>query len=687
MLADRAIRGGRRIVALLFCIGLFQIAGYYLSGALVRSDGGMAIPQPDTMLYCQAARRIVEGHPLSFSEGTLPSTGTTSHLYPFVLSVPYALGCTGDDMFRAGFALNALFYLVFLVGWGAVIVRKCGVGVSGVTAAATVALFGQSAFSAFSQTDIGFWMAISALLAAGYAKRSAWLYGSLLIVVPWVRPEGIFCLLAFALAAAVSRLRFCRLGEERASRQDFAILALAAASAIGVFVFNAVLTGQTGFSSLAHKGHLATKPLAQAVYAIAVDGMILFKSLVFGLPGGAPRDFCFIPVLGAVFLWTAVIARNWSRDGDWRELAWLFAVGGGFLSVAQSGMQDMNVDRYLAWALPTVLVFMAAGAGAISGWLKEKLAGCWWALPCVLMVAFGAVMAIVHVFMLHMTSCESDVKRDFASRCEKVIERGASVGSWNGGGIYEMPGRRLAQLSGVYSPEFQTRHVESGVFEILKNVPETRFDYLLVTGSSDQHGLGQDGAFADSKQVLVGPKGCQLLRMNWGPFDAAATVPRAPAPGTVLTYRVDVGYDQDEMRADYSVLPAYDVRPFDPVVFSGSKDGVRMVDAGRVIVGGDRMTVPLVPGKALHVVMRTSQRQKMTGHGAVGGEWTNYAFSNPLRIGVFVDGESAGTVSLPYSEAGFSDVSFSVPASAIKSSHSEIAFMGDHIACCYWFFQ
>ena len=73
-------KGGRHIAALLFFLGAFQIAGYYLAGALVRSDGGFAVPQPDTMLYCQAARRIAEGHPLSFSAGEAPTTGTTSHL-------------------------------------------------------------------------------------------------------------------------------------------------------------------------------------------------------------------------------------------------------------------------------------------------------------------------------------------------------------------------------------------------------------------------------------------------------------------------------------------------------------------------------------------------------------------------------------------------------------------------------
>ena len=98
------------LVKLMLAIGILQMAVYYLAGAMVRSDGGMAIPQPDTLLYCQAARRVAEGAPLSFSPGTAVSTGTTSHLYPFVLAVPYLLGCRGDFLIRAGFFLNGLFH-------------------------------------------------------------------------------------------------------------------------------------------------------------------------------------------------------------------------------------------------------------------------------------------------------------------------------------------------------------------------------------------------------------------------------------------------------------------------------------------------------------------------------------------------------------------------------------------------
>ena len=172
----------KSLLLLILSIGIMQIAGHYLAGALVRSDGGMAIPQTDTLLYCQAAKRIVEGCPLSFSAGTAASTGTTSHAYPFALAVPYLIGFRGDALIRAGFFLNGLFYLVFLLGWGIVIDRRLMHPYSRLVAVITIGFLGQTAYSAFAQSDIGMWLAVSALLAAGLASGKRPLFAAMLIL-------------------------------------------------------------------------------------------------------------------------------------------------------------------------------------------------------------------------------------------------------------------------------------------------------------------------------------------------------------------------------------------------------------------------------------------------------------------------------------------------------------------------
>ena len=337
--------GVGNVVPLMLLVGVVQVALYYVAGATIRSDGGFAAAQPDTLLYCQAARRIVEGHPFSFSEGVAVSTGTTSVLYPFVLAIPYLLGCTGDSLLRAGFFLNASFYLVFLWAWGLVVREKFTRGVGLFAAAALVAFSGQSAFCALAQSDIGLWMAVSSLLAAGLVLRRRVLLIPALLVAPWVRPEGAIVCCVFAAFAVFRAVRGVCVG----SRWRQLALAFAAVlSATGVFALNFALTGHVGFSSVAHKGYFSLLPFADAIARSAIDAVQMAKGVLLGLPVGAPRDFFALPLVGAAFMWLGVFVHDWRRC-SWREMVFLVAAALGFLSVAASGWQGTNMDRYLVW--------------------------------------------------------------------------------------------------------------------------------------------------------------------------------------------------------------------------------------------------------------------------------------------------------------------------------------------------
>ena len=686
----RKLTSRRPLLLLMLSIGLLQMSGHYLAGALVRSDGGMAIPQTDTLLYCQAARRIVEGQPLSFSVGTAVSTGTTSHAYPFALAVPYFLGCRGDSLIRAGFFLNGLFYLVFLLCWGVVVEKRLSNPLSRLLAAVTIACLGQTAYSAFAQSDIGMWLAASGIIAAGLAARNRLVYGLALVVAPWIRPEGMVCVVAFAMVlGALAFLRrsfpgFFWARTQGLSRRDAMIAAAALASVVGVFALNMALTGNVQFSSLAHKGYFKTLSFANAVFATCVDLLKLSKGLLLGLPDGAPRDFYGIPLLSAALLWFGVFSRDW-RKTDWREAVWVLAVAGGVLTVAQSGWQNTNVDRYIGWVLPTVLLFCAEGAGALAERFGNRAAA--W-LPGCLHALFVAAMAPAFVCMLNLTSSETDLLRAFAVDCERVMEPGAAMGTWGDCGVaYEMPGRKVAHLGGIYSPEYMVSDPPFGAYEILKNEPATRFKYLLYNPSTDDVGISFNPLEAFCSQVLVGPFGYELRKMDWSCFDAAARPPAPGVAGLSLVDRVDVGYDRDEKGHGYENVPRYDQKPLPSFVVWGDCGGVKIVETARLVFGSDAMTVSLEPGKDLHVVMRTWPSHKTTIRGGFGARSVTYGFSNPLKIGISVDGEDAGAREVAIGESGFSDVKMTVPCRFVKNQSSRVEFFGDHIACAYWFYQ
>lgn len=515
-------------------VGLVQIGAYFWAASDARPDSGLALTQPDTFFYCQAARRICEGHPFSFSEGTAPSTGTTSVIHPFLLAVPYALGAKGDRLLYAFFALDAVCYLIFLWGWSVVIRRRIEGAFAQTVAALLIAFMGQIAYVCFDQSDQGLLLAFSALFAAALAADSPRGIFACLLVGPWVRPEGMFFVIAYALFGA--RRRYALWG---------------ALSAAGVFLLNFALTGSAQFSSVAQKGYFKCMPFGEAVVKSAADFWDSLRIFFLGLgwnERSASRGWYFPPLLCATLMWIGVFTRRWRKDGLRNELVWICACAGGWASVVTSGWIATNYDRYVSWTLPTILLFAAEGGDFLVRRVRVRGLN---RLPSLLLVLFTAVSAFVTLAFYHVCAKGVDYDRRFMIECERTMAKGASVGMiCECSAAYLYSPRRAACVGGVYSPELQTP-LGTSPFDILKNRPETRFDYWYNEGalwgmmsSNEVERLGV--RLADDGRLRA------LMRADWTPFDAALEAPRYD--GWSLTDTVDVGYAPDERRVGFEVL-------------------------------------------------------------------------------------------------------------------------------------
>lgn len=675
------------MVPLMLLIGIVQIAGYYLMSTTIRSDGGFAVPQPDTLLYCQAARRIAEGHAFSFSAGSVASSGTTSVLYPFLLAVPYLLGAAGDSLLRAGFALNASFYLVFLCIWARIYLALFSErSISLATASLLTALFGPFAFCALSQSDTGFWMAISAGIVWGVISGKRRVYVPLLLIAPWVRPEGMMIVASWAVFSVVRLIMGWTKKLDLSRRDAFVecfLSVIGVTSVAGVFFLNYCLTGVAQFSSIANKGYFTQLPFFQAVYASAVDGVLLAKAYLFGIAASSPRDLMFVPIAGAAFMWLGVFVRL--RKGlSWRFWMLVTAIMVGFYSVATSGWQDTNLDRYLAWTWPVALLFIAEGCGFVAE-RTEKIG--WSFLPSVILVAFSAMASFVLLGVYRVASETADRRREFAVQCEKVMAPKSAIGVLGSCGIaYEFSPRRMAHLSGIYSPEFRTKTVVASI-EILKNEPETRFEYFLHDSKNSAPAWGGVLDVLTPNQVLVGPDMLELRQADWSPLEAASRVPPSPKAGLELVDKIDVGYERDEKSHFYECLTFYNMPLFAPFTIADKLDGQNVVDGGRLAFGGDEMTVRTEPGKDLYVIMRTYPSKTVRYERNISSSPFCFEQKTSIQLEVKVDGVSAVTPSIGIATNGFSDVSFVVPGSAIQTDRPRLSFEGSHITCGYWFFQ
>ena len=674
----------RNILAVVLALGVVQIVLYWLVAAAASADGTTPIPQPDTLLYCQAARRIVEGAPFSFSEGTAVSTGTTSVLVPFILAVPYALGWKGPSLLTAGFVLNGLFYLVFLFGWTRAFGRWCAYRLGAALASGLLALFGQPAFSALAQSDIGLWLAVSGLLAWSLAEGRFRLLASMLVLAPWVRPEGMVCGMAFVgvgIVLAVARLTY------RYTLRDWILAAMVLASIAGVFALNYGLTGTCQFSSVAEKGHFANLPFASAVHRTSSDFLEMVKAFFFGAAGSAPRSFWFLPVWGGVFCGLGLVHVR-CRKGAGVGLAVMALAGlGGLMTVAQSGWQNTNFDRYLAWVMPLAIFLSAEGVMFVQRLLKRR-GGVVRLLPMGTQLLFTGAGCVVALCVYARNCAHMEGERLFMVACEQAMEPHAAVGGFCGAGAsYLFSPRRFAHLSGIYSPEFLGCS-EVSVIEELKYRPEKRFAYWLLDSSEDLNCVAtgvRDEVLG--VEVLVGPFRHELRKADWTSFDAAARAPSVRPGEGVLCARVDVGYRKDEEAANYRTFDRFARPAFGPIVVVDKLGGKRVIDAARLIVGGDEMRIRTKPGRPLTVVMRTLANATTTQTDGIFSEVVAGKFGPTLSLRVLVDGREATIAKVACPSNGFADVSFTIPGTSFTRTESEIAFLGDHVACGYWFFQ
>lgn len=674
------------LIKVMLACGIIQVGAYFFMASWATPGRHLAVPQPDTLLYCQSARQIVEGMPFVYSPGDRPSTGCTSHLYPFLLAGLYAAGAKGDALLTAGFILNAVFYLVFLANWG-FIVRRLVVS-RGVRSVACVllALNGHAAYGALSQSDVGLFMAVSsgafALLLAG---KTGWL-AALLAVAPWCRPEGIVLAVLYAFAMPVRRAVL----RQRVTGAEWGAAVLAVASSAGVFAFNHWLTGCAQFQSVYFKGYFKQYDVVPAIN-LTLGGMIrMVRELLFGLPVMMPREGLLLPLFGALLAWLGLLSRRWSRENAWKELWWLAACVVGMGVVASSGWQNTNMDRYLVWLLPVWLVYMAGGVV----WVARRFPDCRFRpLPFLIVAGFQGVCAVWLASTYYFGSLPSQQNYDFAKDAHALLEKGASLGGTSHL-AYGFPGRRMMNISGIYSPDLFVKDQVLNL-ERFKHQPALRFDYWSFSSEAP--------VIENTKiETLCGPAVAwsadksNIRRACWGDLDRALTPVCADGAGGEvvgwrLADRLDVGYPEDEKRCGYATYSRFFravYAPFGAGGFAGS-DTNTLFEVGRVVVGGDSMTVRLSPRRPVRVVLRTLAKAETEVRVALDSERQKFSFESPLKLRVHVDGKEAGLFALPLStnEAAFSEVAFVLPAEAIQTSSPRLTVYGDHAALAYWFYQ
>ena len=673
-----------QLIKLMILCGLVQIGAYYVVGTMASQGNYVAMPQPDTILYCQAARQITLGQPFIFTPGDKPSTGTTSHLYPFLLAIPYALGATGDNLLTAGFALNAVLYLVFLVCWAIIAIRLCQTPLSRGVACLLLALNGQAAVGALGQTDTGLFMAVSAGLFASFLAGRMKTFACLLVLAPWCRPEGSALATLFPVMLIARRL-FWR---EAASRTEWVIAGAGMLSVLGVPLFNIWLTGAAQFHSIAYKGYFKQYDFIPAIFLSVRDAIRMLREFFLGSPEAPPREFFFLPLFGAIFGWVGVWRRHWLKQAAWKEIWWILAVLASLGAVATSGWQNTNMDRYLAWVFPLWLVYVAEGAT----WLTRHIhiASRFTSLPLWLLVGFQTISACWILSCSDFNSQSCNQEYEALKTLDTLLPKEAKVGSFLAPS-YAFPDRKLMHFCGIYSPDFLISETDVVTnLEKVKHEKELRFDYWLLDPAIAAW-LGQKTNILINTRTPITLDSLFIAKADWTALDRSLNLlePSSRQPGWREIDRIDIGYIKDEKRCNYSEFSRFYRAHYYPFLMTAQSGTNMLVDVGRAILGSESLTLRVTPNQPLRVILRTTPTMAIKLRtGASLGSYT-FSFNSPLKLRVHIDDKEAGYYEIPMNEKidTFSEIVFTIPAEALTQPNPRMTIFGDHASFAYWFYQ
>lgn len=667
----------RQLMTLALAAGLLTGGILWAAKSAQTAAFGPAPVQPDSLVYFQYARAIAEGHAYCFTPDQLPSTGSTSHLYPFVLAALIKAGGiprleTMSFVFNGACHAAALL-LVALIAWR-LQPRAAPVAVL------LALLSGHLAMTVFSDCDMSLFVPLAlGVFAAAIHGRVRWL-AILLVVAAWTRPEGM--VMSVVLAAAAALLWLTRKEDRGGAARFLAAGAAGVAASLLVLWWNHHLTGHAGFDSTAHKSWFAQYPWTGALIRSAQDFMAIWSGAFWGFGSGV-RPLLGVPLVGgALCLAGLTTGRREAGTPAFLQTWWIAAIVAATGLVAVGGWAGAVFDRYLGWITPFVCIYAAIGLAAIADALKSRAVFAGGAATLAILQAAGAAYFLG---LFGAASADTAALAAFGRQLDAQIARDAKICTVGEAGLaFYLPGRSVMNLNGIVSPGFA--FVKSPVENVEKLTPDRAApDYLLLTReqAAEPWLAPLTGPpVAQQANAFARAAGLSLHRFN-GALLAGERQAR-PAAGAAGAGVIDIGGSGG--RSVFTRLPGVRPEPFAAVGTIGTE---RVLDVGEVILGSETLTVRTTPGKPLRVVMRTACSATVPVACADGiTRIKTFEFASPLRLTVLCNGGMI-EVERPISGDGnvFDEIAFDVPAGLIASERTELTIGGDHVALAHWFYQ
>jgi hypothetical protein len=673
--------------------GAAAMAGVFLASALTATEGHFVPPIVDLYVVCQYARSFADGHPFQYNAGEAPSTGATSLLFTAVLGLAEAVGIRGEGLVAFAILSGAVLYVV-AVGLAYRLAAQLGTHREAVLAAALVLLGGPVVWSFLYGSDIATFMVLFLWLTERLVAGSPGGAAVATTLLALARPEG----LPIALIAAASA-RTLWPGDRRARWFGVPV-----AAGLAVLAAYRILTGSWVGTSVADKSLLANYGLADSVALVAEYLVDVIRGLLLGLyPASAPVGFAkgwapfFFPPLGLLLVILAATTAAPARRAAVR--VWALMVGSVIILISPTLFMGVHFQRYVLWAVPTLLVFAALGLAV----LTRRIAADDAEERRLFASGAGLLLTLGLLSTARFAALYGEMAGD-------VYRRDVAAARWIGGHL--PPGAVIANLAtsieyltrhrnlnlhGVTSPAFfggRSAEREMTAFEALGRLtPSERPEYLLTTVSTQEASPTMQEIVQPVPLYRTNSLGDDLVLFRMQ-HDRIASNRRLLSPGALEQVRglqkvdeLNIGDPRDERAHNYSYRSLLGSVPLYGTTRVAAYDdgGPRVVDSGRAILGGESFVVDARRGRDLLIVVRTTASPEANVMKTRGKATIPLALEE-AAIAVSVEGAPNRKVSFR-PRAGWDEQVLRIDGARLGAERTRIELSGHYAAFYYWFFQ
>lgn len=712
---QRILSHRKNFYSLLIILGISVTLGIlYMCSMFYYTQGHLSAPLDDTFIFLQYTYQLFCGHPFQYNTGDSPSTGATSLFYPFISVLGFLFGFDKVNILYFTFSLGVFFlvmsgWIVFNIGTRLVDKRLGWImcllflfngpilwlylsGMDG-------GLFGTSILSTI------YFLLIEILDERQRYKKTI-VFACLMTIS---RPEGfILSILIFGCLFFIKRVKnWCFL--------------IPIGLGLCQIMVNYLFSGSFSANTMQAKS-VVCRPNPNILDMLATGGRYycyLFKDIFSGFNGeyipsmetndGKQVSVYFAPfsllffVIGSIALIVKEITVI-SKKGGSISVFGIIAVACfliGTLAVAVALPFKWHWHRYVIPYYSIFIIFSVLGLEKFSRLAERSILSnmvntrdIFYGLS--LFFIFFGVMSAGYFAVAYGKNCKDIYYQQvrLGQWVNRNIPEGSVIAVNDLGALKYFGNRYVIDLLGLGTNKIGKAWVSGSgsVYEFLEDLePEYCPDYFIVYPnwfSFDKIGvLGNElKSFRLISPTIAGSGAPMVVyKVNWDLSHKGDKIESSKILSELNRYRlmdqIDVANIESEKKHKYRFWESekglyYGLNYQDPVLkmsYLEEPDKV-VIDAGRMITGGEEMDVKTEPNKELKIIKRT------------------YTFS-PLEV--YVHGRLIGVWNHTNSEDAWTEASYTIPAKYITSDSTNIRLeiyqeLQNHYTCFsayYWFYQ